>query len=448
MERERALNGADITPGAKREARFNKWLASAGNIKFLDDRARETYLARLTRIIAALKMQEADRVPCLLPAGQFPAYYAGIDTRTAMYDYQAMKRAWLKFMYDFDGDTFAGAGLGSGIVNEILRVKSMKWPGHGLPADATMGQFVEGEYMKADESDLLIDDPSDYCFRYYLPRSTGAFEPFRKIMPFRHIMGMPTSFLGTCTDPEVQTAFQALLDASRELARYRDVAVEIITEARSIGYPSLMSGAQAHAPFDIFADTMRGTRGITNDMYRQPDKLIEAMKRIIPWIVESALAAANLSETPIVFFALHKGDDSFMSDKQFEKFYWPYFRQVIMAFVNEGCIPLLFAEGSYNRRLEMVADLPPASVIWWFDRTDMKRAKEVLGKNNCISGNVPTSLMCKGSPDQVKACCRQLIADCGKGGGFIMAGGASIDKGNPDNFHAMMAAAKEFGRYR
>ena len=218
----------------------------------------------------------------------------------------------------------------------------------------------------------------------------------------------------------------------------------VIQEARAAGYPSLMSGAQAHAPFDIFADTLRGTRGISMDMKRQPEKLLEAMEKITPWIIKSALNAINNSDSPIVFFALHKGDDSFMSDEQFRIFYWPYLRKVIMGVVNEGCVPLLFAEGSYNRRLEMIRDLPEASVIWWFDRTDMARAKEVLGRTACISGNVPSSLMCTGTPQAVKEYCRRLIEDCGKGGGFILAGGASIDKGDPDNFRAMITATKEY----
>jgi uroporphyrinogen-III decarboxylase len=402
--------------------------AFAANIQFPKPSAKEAYLARLARIIDAIKLKEPDRVPCILPAGQFPAYYSGISAKTAMYDYQAAKRASLKFLREFDSDTFSGFGAGSGPLNEILKTKTMRWPGHGLPDDASMHQFVEGEYMKANEYDLLMKDPGDYCLRYYYPRTTGAFEGFAKLMPFRHTLGMPTSFLGSCMDPEVQAGFQAILDAVKEMGKLRDVMMEVRQEALSLGLPSLMSGAQAHAPFDIFADTLRGTTGITMDMYRQPDKLLEAMDVITPWILDNALAAASMSDSPIIFFALHKGDDNFMSDKQFDRFYWPQFRRVILQFVNEGYVPLLFAEGSYNRRLEAIADLPVGSVIWWFDRTDMTRAKKVLGNTACISGNVPTSLMCTGKPAAVKEYCRQLIEVCGKRRFLFWR--ASIDKGS------------------
>ncbi len=437
----------ELTPAEKRRERLKKWLYLE-DIEFNNAEAKEAYRARLTRIVDAVSLKEPDRVPCILPAGQFPAYYAGITVRTAMYDYPEMKRAWLKFLHEFDADTYSAPGVSSGWMNEILKVKSMKWPGHGLPDDAPMHQFVEGEYMKAEEYDLLVKDPSDYCLRYYLPRTTGAFEPFEKLMPFKNILGMPTSFLGSCTSPDVLGAFQAIIDAAKELTKQREAVMEVRREAQSIGFPSLMGGAQAHAPFDIFADTLRGTQGITMDMYRQPEKLLEAMEIIAPWIIDGALAAARISASPLIFFALHKGDDTFMSDKQFEKFYWPQLKKVIQGFVSEGYVPYLFAEGSYNRRLDVIQDLPRGSVIWWFDRTDMTRAKKILGDTACIVGNVPTSLMCKGTPQAVKEYCRQLIENCGKNGGYILAGGASIDKGDPENFHSMMAAAKEFGTYK
>lgn len=436
----------ELTIEEKRAERLKKWISVDGlNIPTLE--AKEKYQARLRRIIDAINLKEPDRVPCTLPAGNFPAYYYGTDTYTTMYNYELAKKAAIKFMCDFESDTAAMFG-GSGRVNDIVKMKSSKWPGHGLPEDATMSQFVEGEYMKAEEYDLLINDPSDYCMRYYLPRSAGAFEAFRKLMPFRNIMGMATSFLGACMDPEVQASLQSILDAVKEMGSMRSSMAEVHQAALALGLPSLMSGAQAHAPFDVFADTMRGTRGITMDMYRSPDKLLEAMEKITPYIIENALNNASRSNSPLIFFALHKGDDNFMSNQQFQKFYWPQFRRVIMSFVNDGYIPYLFAEGSFNRRLETVSDLPRGSVVWLFDRTDMTKAKDVLGNAACIAGNIPSSLMCTGTPEGVKAYCRKLIEYCGKGGGYILSGGASVDKADPRNFHVLMEAAKEYGTYR
>ena len=130
-----------------------------------------------------------------------------------------------------------------------------------------------------------------------------------------------------------------------------------------------------------------------------------------------------------------------MSSKQFETFYWPYLRQVCLALIEEGLVPLLFAEGRYNERLKQITDLPRTGVIWYFDQTDMAEAKKILGNTACLAGNVPTSVVMKGTPDQVRDYCRRLIEICAPGGGYILTGGASIDTGKIENLRAMMEAA-------
>jgi uroporphyrinogen-III decarboxylase len=432
--------GKKLTPEEKREARFQRWLSPAG-VKFNDSKAEKAYKQRVARFIKAIKLEEPDRVPVILPASTFPLYYAGMTLKEAMYDNEKLCRAYRKFFKDFEADTYASpGGVPPARTMEIIGSNFSKWPGHGLPDDASMQQFVESEYMKADEYDIFINDVSDYCLRYYLPRTLGALAPFTKFPRLSHILGMPNAFLSPAVMPEVRAAFQAIIDYGEESARWQKPIMEFDREALAAGFPSTFGG-QAHAPFDILADTLRGTKGIVMDMYRQPEKIIEAMEMLTPINIEIGRRTSDASGRPMVFFALHKGDDTFMSDKQYEKFYWPAFRKVIMGLIEEGCVPMLFAEGRYNNRLDIIKDLPAGKVVWHFDQTDMTRAKKVLGGNACIAGNIPASLLCTGTPMAVKEYCRNLIDVCGKGGGFILTGGASIDKGNPDNLRAVLEAA-------
>jgi uroporphyrinogen-III decarboxylase len=437
----------ELTPDEKRRKRFERWL-SPPDVEFTNREAEEAYRKRVNRFIDAITLKEPDRVPVMLPAGNYPLYYAGISLKEAMYDNKRVYNAYIKFFHDFESDTFTGPGMiPSGRASEIIDSLTSKWPGRGLPDNASMYQFVEGEYMKADEYDVFLDDLSDFCLRCYLPRSLGALKPFADFSPLPHILGMPNRFLGPAIMPEVQKMFQAVIDYGREIARWQEPMMEFNRMALAAGYPSFMGG-QAHAPFDILADTLRGTQGIFMDMYRQPENLQRAMEKLVPINIDCGVRMANMSGRPIVFFALHKGDDTFMSKKQYEEFYWPTFRAVILGLIEEGCVPMLFAEGKYNDRLEIVKDLPKGKVMWHFDQTDMARAKKTVGENACIAGNVPTSLLCTGTPQAVEEYCRKLIEDCGQGGGFILTGGASIDRGNPDNLRAMMKAAKEYGVYK
>ena len=438
---------AELSWQEKRERRFQNWLSAPG-ITFSSPEAQAAYRARVTRIVKCLRLEQPDRVPCILPARQFPLHYAGITARTAMYDAEEMKRAWRLFQRDFPSDTCAAPtfDISPGRANEIMQNLTMKWPGHGLAEDAEMRQYVEGEYMMADEYDHMLSDPGDFFLRVYLPRTLEALAPLRKLTPFRHTLGMSSMVLAAAAQPDVRDAFQAIVDAGKEYAIFQQAGAEIAREGQAAGFP-LHVGGMAHAPFDALGDTLRGTHGIMADIHRRPEKLLAAMEAITPWTIEGGVSGCNASGRPLVFMALHKGDDTFISDKNFESFYWPTLKKVILGLVAEGCVPMLFAEGKMNRRLEAIKDLPKSSVLWWFDSTDMARAKRILGDVACIAGNVPVSLMCLGTPQEVKDYCRKLIEDCGPGGGYILTGGASVHNTTAAHLYAMTDAVSEYGVY-
>jgi uroporphyrinogen-III decarboxylase len=443
-----AKSWKEMTWQEKREERFKRWLEAPG-VKFVSAEAEKLYKQRVTRFIKAIKLEEPDRVPVMLPTGSSPAYFAGSSFHKIMYDYSELKRSWIQFMDEFgDMDTFMGPGLiPSGRMMEALDVKIMKWPGHGLSKDVTMQQIVEGEYMKADEYDWLMMDPTDYNLRVTLPRTAGIFEPFKKLPPLRMLFG-GASWVGLLADPEIRKVFQTLMDLSDEFKQHQAAIMEVHGMALSRGYPSLSGMIMAQAPYDYFADMQRGTRGIAMDLYRQPEKLLEAIDVQLNLTIQTVIKNIPMSDCPVCMMPLHKGDETFMSDKQFDKFYWPSLQKLMMAMIEEGLVPFPFAEGRYNSRLKQITDTPKSSVVWYFDQTDMAEAKKVLGNVSCIVGNVPTSVIMTGTSAQVKENCRRLIETCAPGGGYILAGGASIDKGDIANLRAMMDAACEYGVYK
>jgi hypothetical protein len=447
MQAAPAKTWTEMTWQEKREERFKNWLAAPG-VKFVSAEAEGLYKKRVTRFIKAIKMEEPDRVPVMLPVGSFPAYHAGSSFYNIMYDYSELKRCWVKFMDDFgDMDTFSGPGLiPSGRINEALDVKIMKWPGHGIGKDVTMQQIVEGEYMKADEYDWLMMDPTDYNLRVTVPRSNGLFAPFAKMPPLRMLFG-GASWVGLLANPEIRKVFQTLMDLADEFGKHQSATMEVNTIAASRGYPSTFGGVMAQAPYDFFADMMRGTRGIVMDLYRQPEKLLEAIDVQLNLTIKTVIKNFPMTNCPVCMMPLHKGDDTFMSDQQFEKFYWPSLQKLFMAMIDEGLVPFPFAEGKYNSRLKLITDTPKSAVVWYFDQTDMAQAKKILANTSCIVGNVPSSMVMTGTSGQVKEICRKLIETCAPGGGYILAGGASIDKGDIENLRVMMEAAYEYGTY-
>jgi hypothetical protein len=328
---------------------------------------------------------------------------------------------------------------------ELLGVTNLKWAGYNLPDDSPSPyQALENEYMKPDEYDHFINDPSDYVLRVYLPRQNKALKGLSKLPQFsiQGIVfgGVTMPFL----DPELQSALDTLKKAAEISMTPNMINFNMMNRIKAMGYPSLsglfMSGAAGNAPFDILGDNLRGAVGVLLDIHRRPEKIVAACEKILSLIPDPDVP---LGDTPLVLLPLHKGDDHHMSDKQFEKFYWPTFKKSLFKLINEGLIPVPFAEGSFDRRLDYIAELPRASTAWYFDKTDMHRAKDVLGDKCCIMGNVPITLISTGTSDQVTDYCKDLIDYCGKGGGFILSPGCQVDSAPDENIRVLINVVKE-----
>lgn len=429
----------------KREQRFNSWLNPS--VTFPSPDVEKRYKERVTRFIKAIKLEEPDRVPVILPAGNIPAYYYGNNLKTVMYDYDLLRDSWTRFIKEFDMDTYIGPGLVlPAKVLDMIDFNLLRWPGHGIQDDIESYQFVEKEYIKPEEYDALINDPSDFWLRYFMPRSAGNLKALEKLPQLTAFIGIPVFYVAHFADPEIQAAYRTLMEAGNETMKWMQAVAETNMEALKEGLPSL-GGGFSGAPFDMIGDMLRGTEGVMLDMFLRPEKLHEAMERLVPIALTEAIANADASGCPIVMMPLHKGTGGFMSNKQFETFYWPTFRKLLMGMIEEGLVPMPFAEGDYEPRLEIIKDLPRSSVIWWFEHMDMAKAKSVLGDTACIAGNIPVTALCTSTPEDVKERCRRLIETCGPGGGYILTGSASMDRGNVDNLRAVMDAAKEYGVY-
>ena len=412
----------------------------------LEKTPEELYRERAKRVADAIQLKVPDRVPLEIAFGYFPAKYTGVPCEAAYYDYDQWLAACKKTVLDFGADVSSVQPFSPGEVLEMVDPKNMMWPGHG--AFGTH-QFIEGEFMKPNEYDALLRDPTDYMLRLYLPRVSGAMEPFQMMHSLSSPVGgyrgalMMADALST---PEIASAIERLQKAGKELRKWHSKMVAFDEEIQKLGFPPFV-GSLTLAPFDVISDNLRGMKGTMVDMYRQPDKLLEGvdgiLKRMVELIPPAVSGAVNTVAIP-----LHRGSEGFMSIKQFEKFYWPTLKGLILALIDKGQMPLVFFEGDYTSRLEYLLELPKGKVFAHFDTTDMFKAKELLNGHMCICGNVPCSLLQAGTPDDVKAHAKKLIDICGKDGGFIMSTRSPVDDAKPDTLKALIDYTIEYGVYR
>jgi hypothetical protein len=443
-----------LTPGEKLEALWQGVLAPKdpqGNpLQFASPEAGEAYKARVLRFKDAIQMNKLpDRMPVSIFPSMFPWINAGMTIQETMYDYAKCAAAFKKFILDFEPDVqWLAVAPGPGKLYEILDYKLYSWPGHGV-APEHIYQCNEGEYMKANEYDALIQDPSGYFLNVYLPRVFGALGGFQ-MLPFfpgiLEIYGVALNFIPFGLPP-VQNTFKALFEAGGEALKWIGTVGSVDGELAASGFPAVLGGF-TKAPFDVIGDTLRGTKGIMLDIYRQPDKLLKAMEAVTPLMIKMGIGSAQATGHPLIFIPLHKGADGFLSDEQFKKFYWPTLKEVILGLIEGGCVPFPAAEGFWNTRLKVIQDVPKGKTLWMIDQSDMADVKKTLGKNACLLGNVPSALLDLGTPQEVKDYVKTLIDVAGKDGGLIVQNGAFFDEAKPENVKAMVDFAKEYGAYR
>lgn len=404
----------------------------------------DLYDERWRRIEDAVNLREPDRVPFVYFATFWAARLSGYSIREMMYDVDKYVEVSRKAIDMLQPDAYSALLFAFGQTLEGLDYKPMQWPGHGVDEDATF-QYIDREFMTPVEYDEYIFDPTGFYLKKYLPRLAGAYEVLERLPDYAATAEWDfISAVSGFADEGLQQGLQRLFEVGSKTAYVLEQTVTFTQEMKTAGYP-LIAGGFCKAPYDLFADFLRGSKGAMLDMFRNPDRLLEAMAKARVLLLRHVEATTKLLGCRYVFMPLHWGLDGFMSPEQFKTFYWPELRNTMLALIDKDLVPCLLWEGNCNSRLEIIADIPPGKAMYCFEGTDIFKAKEVLGDIVCLRGNVPSSLLNVGTPDDVDAYCRKLIEKAGKGGGFILDGAIGIpDEAKLENVVAMAESVKKY----
>lgn len=409
------------------------------------------YLAREKRVMDVVALKKPDRVPVATCAESFMTTCQGLSEAESLYDFDKTREAYKATTRRFNFDMTAPIMTRlPGKAMELLGLKSFKWPGYNLD-DNLPYQFVEEEYMKAEEYDEFLLNPGDFTLRKMWPRLTEIFEPLAMTPPAHAITTAYTMFgaLGSLAGaPPVQAMLKKLLAVGEEMNRYNAFQKQTIAELAAMGYPTT-SVAVTNAPFDWISDYFRGLTGTMFDMYRKPDKLKAAVEMYLPIVIESSIMQAKMSGNPRVFIPLHRGSDDFMSDAMFAEFYWPGLKALILALIDAGLTPMPWFEGKFTSRLKYLAELPPGKVMGHFDKVDKLKFKEICGDVMPFWGDISPSMFMSGSPQEIKDYVKELIDMFSDTGSLIIDGSVSgiPSEAKPENVQAMMETVFDYGVY-
>ena len=386
----------------------------------------------MNRYVAAMRNERPDRVPLRPFVAEFTARYAGFTCQEVCHDFEKAFTAARICARDFDWDAvvpnmvYVWTGL-----TQAIGLRYYGIPGIGLPHTSGFNYIEPPEdqaFMRADEYDALIDDPTGFLYNVWLPRvSTEISRP-----------GTPSTYRNNL----------ALVKGGMAMLHYfYSFGRQIALMRSESGTVSAIAGI-FKAPFDILADKLRGYVGLTMDMHEQPDKVLAACEALMPHLCHVGLSTADpLKQVPIGFW-MHRGCVPFITPAQFNSHYWPTLKPIIEEFWKNGYQTLFYAEGNWNAHLDAFAELPERSIIYHVDRADIFEVHRKLGDKFCLSGGIPNTLLSYGTPEEVRACCKKVIDEVAKDGGYIMDASAIMqDDTKVENLRAMTDFTREYGVY-
>jgi uroporphyrinogen-III decarboxylase len=391
------------------------------------------YAERLNRYVTAMRNGQPDRVPLRPFAAEITARHAGYTCQQVTHDYRLAFDAVLRCCRDYDWDAavpnmvYVWTGL-----TQAAGLRYYGVPGIHIAPEVAFQYREPSEteaFMKREEYDELIADPTRFLYQTWLPRVSSEISARGEPASYAHNLSLVKGGM-------------ALLDYfyafGPQVARMRE----------ECGTVSAICG-MLKAPLDILADKLRGYVGLAFDLMEIPEKVEQACRALMPHLGHLALSSADPQKQIPIPIWMHRGCTPFISRDHFETIYWPTLRPIVDALWAQGNQVLFYAEGKWDAHLERFAELPAGSIVYHIDRSDPALVHRILGDKFCLSGGVPNTLLAFGTPAEVKAHCRSLIETIGGEGGFIMDASAIMQNdASLENLRAMTDATREYGAYR
>lgn len=214
--------------------------------------------------------------------------------------------------------------------------------------------------------------------------------------------------------------------------------------AEAVGDRCYLKTCFDQGPFSL-ATAVRGIEQLMLDCYDDPQFVFDLLEICTDAVIKFARACGQAGCHALTF-----GDSTagLLSPDLFERFAWPFEKQVIKALADLDMPVFLHICGDTAHILDlMVATGAPALEVDY--QHDIATYKQKTGGRVCLQGNIePSGVMLQGSVEQVKAACRRAIEQGMPGSRFILSSGCEVPRDTPaNNVRAMVEAAREFGRY-
>ena len=349
--------------------------------------------------------------------------FAGKDLLTVNYSLtkEVFTEVYEKAQEMLGGDVFAGVLFGPRNATALMLAESK----YLVMSKTGMLQHPEISAFEPEDYDEFIKNPYDFLVEHRAPRFQPAFEG----SPARRALNYAKFVLASV---EQNAAAGAAMN-------------EVSAKYGYFAPPAGTVGSQT-VPFDYIADNLRSFSKINFDLRRCPQKVLDAVEAMMPYVMNRALKSkpdvlgCNTIKTHM---------PTFLSQKDFDKFYWPTFNKACHINGEHGIYMDIFCEHDWDRYLDNLLDLPQGSRMY-IEYGDPQAAKDKLGNKYVLGGFYPLVLLKSGTKQQCVDKAKELIDIMAPGGNFYFRFDKQAYRGtdiNIENYKAVMEYLTENGKY-
>ena len=364
------------------------------------------YEEKLHRIEAAVALEDVDRIPVVSGNAAFNATACGVTLKDFINDMElncTCNIEGVKKCGDVDG---VQVRIASPYVLPGMWLSQVRVPGRELP-DNELWQVLETELIQESDYDEILENGwEDWYNRYMVERLGDPGEEVAKIMAYG------------------PTAKQRFIDAE----------LPCIKEGNLVSPFEMLCGGRSLVTFMV------------DDLMEEPEKMDRVFQLVHAYNMEKYKKQFESPTKPYgVWVGGWRGTPSMLSPWMFDRFAWPYYRELVDLCIQYGVLPLLHLDSCWDRGLAHFRDFPAGKCVMALDgTTSMQLAKETVGDRMCIMGDVPAQMLAFAKPEEVHDYVTNLLRTMGPTG-FILSSGCDVPyNAKLENVQMMTKARDDF----
>ena len=198
-------------------------------------------------------------------------------------------------------------------------------------------------------------------------------------------------------------------------------------------------------PFEYFCGGRSLATFFMDDLMDEPELVHEIFDLVLESNLKTYRQQILDTHATGVWIGGWRTGPELVSPAMFDEFVWPAFQAYYDLCIETGVLPIFHLDSNWDLCIDKFKRLKDKTYVLALDsKTDMRKARAVLGPDVCLLGDVPCEMLTFGTPEEVSGYVTSMLEDVGPWGVIIASGCDIPSDARPENVKAMADAAHRF----